>query len=86
MSEILMGASSGKPTIPKSKANLSRHEVSSSEDETDSSNPSPSKKKGSQKRKGKDKHKMPLFRKQSEKAKKRSDHQKWLVCIKSHCH
>ena len=81
MSEVLMGANSGKH-IPKSKSNLSSHDLnSSSEDETDSANPSPSKKKGSQKRKGKDKHKMPLFRKQSEKAKKRSDHQKWLVCM-----
>lgn len=81
MSEILMGARSGKQTIPKSKSNLSSHDVSSSEeeDETDSSTHSPSKKKGSRKRKEKDKHKMPLFRKQSDKAKKRSDHQKWLA-------
>ena len=81
MSECLMGASSGKSAFPKSKSNLSSQDVSSSsEDETDSSAPSPSKK-GSQKRKAKDKHKMPLFRKQSDKAKKRSDHQKWLVCM-----
>ena len=75
MSNVLMGQSAGKP-IPRCKSNLSNQDASSSEDEVDGARAVPVKK--SQK-KPKNKQKMPLFRKQSEKAKKRSDHQKWLV-------
>ena len=77
MCSLLMGQSAGKGHIPHSKSDLSsQQDVSSSEDEPDSASPT---KRGSQKKRGKDKHKMSLFRRQSEKAKKRSDHQKWLV-------
>ena len=74
MSDVLMGQKAGK-TIPHSKSNLSSQDGTSSEDETDSAVPV----KKQQKKKSKNKQKMPLFRKQSEKAKKRSDHQQWLV-------
>lgn len=77
MSDYLMGQAAGKGKIPNSKSNLSSQDVSSSEDEPDSA--SVPTKKGSQKKKAKDKQKMPLFRKRSEKAKKRSDHQQWLA-------
>ena len=78
-----MGHNSSKPVnkgIRKSASNLSSKDGNtSSDDELDGDINLQQK---SQKKRDSKKGKMPLFRKQSTKAKKRQDHQQYLVCKK----
>jgi hypothetical protein len=78
-----MGHNSSKPvnlkkSIRKSASNLSSQNASSSSD--DEADGDLNCQQQSQKKRGSKKGKMPLFRKQSTNAKKRQDHQQYLVC------